>query len=70
MDDARPSFGYYALAVLLVDFENKLVVTTNFDSLVEETLSLTHARRLLVVGHESLAPFLGSTENRNRATDV
>ena len=70
MDKAKPSFGYYALALLLEDTHNKLVITTNFDSLAEETLSLTHAMRPLVVGHESLAPFLGSTENRNRATIV
>lgn len=70
MDKAKPSFGYYALALLLEDTHNKLVITTNFDSRAEETLSLTHAMRPLVVGHESLAPFLGSTENRNRATIV
>ena len=66
MKDAEPSFGYYALAVLLENTENKLVITTNFDSLVEESLSLYHAQRPLVIGHESLAPFMNSTENMRR----
>jgi tetratricopeptide (TPR) repeat protein len=67
MSDAEPSFGYYALAVLLEYTKNKLVITTNFDSLVEETLSLYHAKRPLVLGHESLAMFMDSTENTGRS---
>ena len=64
---AEPSFGYYALAVLLEHTQNKLVITTNFDSLVEESLSLYHTRkRPLVIGHERLAPFMRDTTNTDR----
>ena len=66
MEAARPSAGYHCLAVLLTDTENRLVITTNFDSLVEDALSLYNARRPLVLGHESLAPFMRGTENRGR----
>lgn len=67
MMKAEPSFGYYALAVLLEHTHNKLVITTNFDSLVEEALSLYHSdRRALVIGHERLAPFMRDTTNTDR----
>ncbi len=63
MEKAEPSFGYYALAVLLENTENKLVVTPNFDSLTEDSLFLYHAQRPLVVGHESLASFIHGPES-------
>lgn len=67
MMKAEPSFGYYALAVLLEHTQNKLVITTNFDSLVEESLALYHTKkRPLVIGHERLAPFMRDTTNTDR----
>ena len=66
MKDAEPSIGYYMLAVLMDNTENKLVITTNFDSLVEDVLYLYHAKHPLVAGHESLATFIGTAENEER----
>ena len=66
MEKASPSFGFYLLAAMLENTENKLVITTNFDSLVEDTLFLYHAKHPLVVGHESLASFIEHQENTGR----
>ncbi|QTE70059.1 SIR2 family protein [Clostridiales bacterium FE2011] len=66
MESAEPSIGYYMLAVLMEHTENKLVITTNFDSLVEDVLHMYHAKHPLVAGHESLAPFIGTIENTSR----
>ena len=66
MENAEPSIGYYMLAVLMDNTENKLVITTNFDTLVEDVLYLYHAKHPLVAGHESLAPFIGTVENMGR----
>lgn len=66
MEDAEPSIGYYMLAVLMDNTENKLVITTNFDSLVEDVLYMYHAKHPLVAGHESLASFIGTVENMGR----
>ena len=66
MENVEPSIGYYMLAVLMDNTENKLVITTNFDSLVEDVLYMYHAKHPLVAGHESLAPFIGTVENMGR----
>ena len=66
MENAEPSIGYYMLAVLMDNTENKLVITTNFDTLVEDVLYMYHAKHPLVAGHESLAPFIGTAENMGR----
>jgi len=66
MANAKASFGYYALAVLLKETQNKIVITTNFDTLTEDTLFLYCAEHPLVVGHESLASYIEATENRAR----
>ncbi len=66
MMNAKASFGYYALAVLLCETQNKIVITTNFDTLTEDTLFLYCSEHPLVVGHESLAPYMEATENQAR----
>ena len=66
MENAEPSIGYYMLAVLMDNTENNLVITTNFDSLVEDVLYMYHAKHPLVAGHESLAPFISTEENMDR----
>ena len=38
LERAQPSLGYYPLAALLANTRNNLVITTNFDSLVEDAL--------------------------------
>lgn len=50
MERCDPSLGYHTLAKLLTeDNQNNLVITTNFDSLVEDALFLYTDKKPLVV---------------------
>lgn len=65
MDGREPSLGYLTLAKLLTETnKNNLVITTNFDSLVEDALFLYTNKRPLVVSHESLAGYIESDIQR------
>ena len=60
MADAKPSFGYHPLAHMLTDKgRNNLVITTNFDSLVEDALFMYTNSKPLVINHELLADYAG-----------
>ena len=60
MADAKPSFGYHPLALMLTDKgRNNLVITTNFDSLVEDALFMYTNSKPLVINHELLADYAG-----------
>ena len=55
---AVPSFGYNALAQILSDgLGSNLVITTNFDSLVEDALFIYTDKKPLVINHEALAGY-------------
>lgn len=60
MEGKYPSYGYFPLAMLLFHTENRLVITTNFDTLLEDALYTYTIKHPLVVGHESLASYIGS----------
>lgn len=63
---AVPSFGYNALAQILSDgLGSNLVITTNFDSLVEDALFIYTDKKPLVINHESLAGYAADS-NLNR----
>lgn len=64
MEKACPSPGYYYLAEILKNTQNKLVITTNFDSLIEDSLFIYEDKKALVITHESLAPFINALSNR------
>ncbi len=64
MERAQPSFGYYPLARHLAESENNLVITTNFDSLVEDALFIYTDRRPLVIAHELLADYININTRR------
>lgn len=65
MEQCEPSLGYHTLAKLLTeDDQNNLVITTNFDSLVEDALFLYTNKKPLVVGHESLAAYIEANIRR------
>lgn len=50
MNDAQPGFGYHPLALRLTDKgRNNLIITTNFDSLVEDALFMYTKRKPLVI---------------------
>ena len=60
MEHAEPSFGYHPLARLLTDkYNNNLVITTNFDSLVEDALFLYTDQKPLTINHELTADYVG-----------
>ena len=60
MEHAEPSFGYHPLARLLTDeYNNNLVITTNFDSLVEDALFLYTDQKPLTINHELTADYIG-----------
>ncbi len=64
LEQAQPSLGYYPLASLLASTENNLVITTNFDSLVEDALFIYTEKRPLVISHELLADYINFNTKR------
>jgi len=58
MAGKEPSFGYSVLARILDETRHKVVITTNFDNLVADALSIYTRSYPLVCGHESLAGFV------------
>lgn len=55
MENAVPRYGYYALANILAETRHKIAITTNFDNLLADALSVCSLRPPLICGHESLA---------------
>ena len=55
MADAMPSAGYVVLAYLLCQTPHKVVITTNFDHLVEKAVNEYAHTIPLVIGHEAIA---------------
>ena len=64
MSDKEPSVGYPLFAQVLVETKHNIVITTNFDSLVESSVYRYTNEQPLVIGHENLANFLDSTSTR------
>ncbi len=60
MANKNPGFGYHPLALMLTDGSgSNLVITTNFDSLLEDALFLYTDDKPLVINHEALAEYAG-----------
>ena len=63
MENKNPSFGYRILALLLKsNYKNNLIITTNFDNLIEDALFWYTDKKAIVINHELLANF---AENPN-----
>ena len=58
MRGAIPGFGYSILAWILARTRHHVVITTNFDNLVSDSLFQYARVSPLVIGHESLARFV------------
>jgi len=58
MEHAKPSAGYVMLAYLLTKTPHKVVITTNFDHLIENSISYYMDAIPLVIGHEALAHYI------------
>lgn len=62
MAGKNPGFGYHPLALMLTDKSgSNLVITTNFDSLLEDALFLYTDSKPLVINHELLAEYAGDS---------
>lgn len=58
-DEVFPSYGYITLAMLLADGSgSNLVLTTNFDNLVERALYMYTNAVPITINHEALAAFI------------
>ena len=64
MDHAEPSFGYSVLAQIMGTTRHKVAITTNFDNLVPDALSIYTDVSPLVCGHESLTGYVRSNLRR------
>jgi protein O-mannosyl-transferase len=58
MNNKEPSYGYIVLAQILAYTRHKVVITTNFDNLVADALSIYTRTFPLICGHESLTGFV------------
>ncbi len=63
INEAKPSIGYLFLAQILTETKHKFVVTTNFDTMTEDALFSLNKDKPLVIGHESLAGFVKTTQS-------
>jgi len=57
MERKEPSYGYSVLSYLLSETPHRVVVTTNFDNLVADALSIHADQFPLVIGHDALAQY-------------
>ncbi len=64
MADKTPSLGYYILAQVLTKEQHSLVVTTNFDNLLEDAIRRFTPKTPLVIGHEALAEYAMNHRDR------
>lgn len=64
MDSAEPSFGYSVLAQIMANTHHKVAITTNFDNLVADALSIYTRIFPLVCGHESLTGYIRANLRR------
>lgn len=68
MESAKPSIGYVMLSYILAHTDHNVVITTNFDHLLEDAVNYYENIIPLVIGHESLAHYI--TRQINRPTII
>lgn len=64
MEYAKPSTGYVMLSYLLTQTSHNVVITTNFDHMVEDAVNYYAQNIPLVVGHEALARYISQQSAR------
>jgi len=64
MEHKEPSCGYSVLAQVLAKERHNIVISTNFDSLMEDAMFIYTDKRPLVCGHESLTGFIKPIQTR------
>ena len=65
IEQGSPSLGYAVLAWILSEGQHNMVITTNFDNLVADALSIYGEHYPHVIGHESLASYLKPMSRRS-----
>ena len=64
MENAVPKTGYVVLSYLLSQTPHKVVVTTNFDHLIENAIHDFAQVMPMVIGHEAMAHYVSEQINR------
>ncbi|MBR3460284.1 MAG: tetratricopeptide repeat protein [Clostridia bacterium] len=64
MMDKSPSMGYVALSHIMCESKNNIVITTNFDHLIEDAVNYYQNKFPLVIGHEAVAHYIATAGNR------
>ncbi len=64
LKNGAPGFGHSVLAHMMAHTKQRLVITTNFDTLVEDALSQYTRAKPLIIEHEALAGFLDTGSER------
>ena len=64
IEGKQPALGYLALARILSMNKHNVVITTNFDNLIADALSIFSKTYARVVGHEHLASYAEPTNRR------
>lgn len=68
MEHSRSSIGYVILSYLLSNTQHNVVITTNFDHLIEDAVNYYEQKIPLVIGHEFLAHYV--TKQISRPTII
>jgi tetratricopeptide (TPR) repeat protein len=64
IEKGNPGFGYTILSQVLQRTQHNVVITTNFDTLTEESLYIFTDKRALVCNHENLAHLIRPSSSR------
>ncbi len=56
-DEAYPNTGYMALSSIICNGNNNVVITTNFDELIDISTFIYQNKKILSIEHESLAEY-------------
>ncbi|MBR5717610.1 MAG: tetratricopeptide repeat protein [Clostridia bacterium] len=64
MMDKSPSMGYVALSHIMCESKNNIVITTNFDHLIEDAVNYYQNKFPLVIGHEAVAHYIATAGKR------
>jgi len=70
MANANPSFGYTVLAQIIATTKHNVVITTNFDNLVQEALNLIGKPRSFIAHSPAEARFIGQNAGRPRILKI
>lgn len=60
----EPSLGYLILANIMVREKHNVVITTNFDNLLEDAIRTYTQEKPFIVGHEALADYVPKRSDR------